>query len=130
MRTSRHDTSIRRYTIESSGVVVGEPVHGYGGVLTGVPLVRAEGTASLPGLTRDEAALLHHLRLLGEADARALSLKTGLKGSALSLALERLRHLKSLIVLRRKGTTLYRAKDSEDSAGGRHDLRTHRAKSR
>ena len=42
MRTSRHDTSIRRYAIESSGVVVGEPVHGYGGVLTGLPLVRAE----------------------------------------------------------------------------------------
>ena len=114
MRTSRHDRSIRRYTIESSGVVVGEPVRGYGGVLTGVPIVRADGPASLSGLTRDEAALLHHIRLLGEADARALSLKTGLKGSAMSLALERLRHLKSVITLRRKGITLYRAKASEE----------------
>jgi circadian clock protein KaiC len=43
MRTSRHDTSIRRYTIESSGLVVGEPVHGYHGVLTGVPLLRSGG---------------------------------------------------------------------------------------
>jgi len=43
MRSSRHDTSIRRYTIESSGVVVGEPVHGHSGVLTGVPLIRADG---------------------------------------------------------------------------------------
>jgi circadian clock protein KaiC len=42
MRTSRHDTSVRHYAIESSGVVVGEPIHGYGGVLTGIPLVRAE----------------------------------------------------------------------------------------
>jgi predicted transcriptional regulator len=65
-------------------------------------------------LSRDEAALLHHIRLLGEADARALSLKTGLKGSAMSLALERLRHLKSVITLRRKGITLYRAKASEE----------------
>ena len=65
-------------------------------------------------LARDEAALLHHIRLLGEADARALSLKTGLKGSAMSLALERLRHLKSVITLRRKGITLYRAKASEE----------------
>jgi len=48
MRTSRHDTSIRRYAIESSGVVVGEPVHGYRGVLTGVPLVRAEGERTQP----------------------------------------------------------------------------------
>ncbi len=42
MRSSRHDTSVRRYTVESSGVVVGEPIQGYGGVLTGLPLVRAE----------------------------------------------------------------------------------------
>jgi hypothetical protein len=33
-----------------------------------------------------------------------------LKGSALALALERLRHLKSVVTLRRKGTTRYRAK--------------------
>jgi hypothetical protein len=69
MHTSSHDTSIRRYAIEASGVVVGEPVHGYGGILTGVtgvPLVRAEGAAALPGLTRDEAALLRRLHELGE----------------------------------------------------------------
>jgi circadian clock protein KaiC len=110
MRTSLHDKSIRRYAIESSGVVVGEPVHGYGGVLTGVPLVRAEGPPALSGLTPDEAGLLRQLRQLGEADARSLSLRTGLKGSALALALERLLHLKSAITLRRKGITLYRAK--------------------
>ena len=45
MRASRHDTSIRRYTIESSGIVVGEPLGGHGSVLTGVPFVRAEGDA-------------------------------------------------------------------------------------
>ena len=38
MRNSRHDTSIRRYAIEPSGVVVGGPVQGYDGVLTGLPL--------------------------------------------------------------------------------------------
>jgi circadian clock protein KaiC len=43
MRTSRHDRSVRRYTIEPSGVILGEPLRGYGGILTGVPLVRAEG---------------------------------------------------------------------------------------
>ncbi len=110
MRTSRHDTSVRRYTIESSGVVIGEPIQGYGGVLTGVPLVRADGAAALPGLTRAEAALLQELRQLGESDARALSPRTGLKGSALSLALERLRQLEYVTMLRRKGITLYRAR--------------------
>jgi len=52
MRASRHDTTIRRYSIESSGVVVGEPAHGYGGVLTGIPRVRAEAAVSLPGSGR------------------------------------------------------------------------------
>jgi circadian clock protein KaiC len=61
MRTSRHDTSIRRYTIESSGIVVGEPVHGYRGVLTGIPLVRAEDAAPPSGLARDEATPLKEL---------------------------------------------------------------------
>jgi circadian clock protein KaiC len=110
MRTSRHDTSVRRYAIESSGVVVGEPIHGYGGVLTGVPLVRVEGAATLPGLTRDETMILRQLGELGEADARALSRRTGVKGSTLPLALERLRQLEYVNTLRRKGLTLYRTR--------------------
>ncbi|HWX08497.1 MAG TPA: ATPase domain-containing protein, partial [Gaiellaceae bacterium] len=112
MHTSSHDTSIRRYAIESSGVVVGEPVHGYGGILTGVPLVRPEGAIALPGLTRDEAALLQRLHELGEADARALARRTDLKGSALALALDRLRQLEYVRTTRRKGVTVYRARTS------------------
>jgi circadian clock protein KaiC len=44
MRSSRHDSSVRRYTIGSSGAVVGEPISGYGGVLTGLPLLRGAKT--------------------------------------------------------------------------------------
>ena len=110
MRASRHDTTIRRYATEPSGIVVGEPVQGYGGILTGVPLVRAEGVATQPSLTRDEAALLEQLRGLGEVDARALSRRSGLKGTALSSALDRLRQLNYLSTRRSKGVTVYRAK--------------------
>jgi circadian clock protein KaiC len=113
MHTSRHDTSIRRYAIESSGVVVGEPVHGYGGVLTGMPLVRAEIAATPPGLTRDEASILQNLQELGEVDARALSRRAGLKAAALTPALERLRQLEYVSTVRRKGTTRYRARSSK-----------------
>jgi len=42
MRNSQHDPSVRRYSIGPAGVVVGEPFSGYAGVLTGIPLVRAE----------------------------------------------------------------------------------------
>ncbi len=113
MHTSRHDASIRRYAIEPSGVVVGRPVQGYGGVLTGMPIVRAENAATPLGLTRDEAALLQNLHELGQADARALSRRAGLKASALARALERLRELDYAATTRRKGTTVYRARVSK-----------------
>jgi circadian clock protein KaiC len=113
MHTSSHDATIRRYAIESTGAVVGEPVHGYGGILTGVPLVRAEGAAPPSGLTRDEQALLERLQELGEADARALARRAGLKGSALSPALDRLRQLEYVSTMRRKGITVYRARTSK-----------------
>ncbi len=127
MHTSRHDASIRRYAIESSGVVVGEPVQGYGGVLTGMPIVRVESAATLLGLTREEAALLQNLYELGEADARALSRRAGLKASALTLALERLRQLEYVTTARRKGTILYRTRISKPQQEPRHVLRTHRS---
>jgi hypothetical protein len=95
MRNSSHDRSIRRYAIEASGAVVGEPVQG-SGILTGVPLVRPKGVAPpLPGLTRDEAALAR---------------RAGLKGSALTAALDRLLRLEYVSKVSRKGVALYRAR--------------------
>jgi circadian clock protein KaiC len=108
MRNSAHDTSVRRYTIEKSGLVVGEPVYGHSGVLTGLPLVRAEGAAAPPGLTLDEAALFERVREAGEADALALSRQVGAKKAA--LALDRLQQLGYVTVRRRKGVRLYRAR--------------------
>jgi circadian clock protein KaiC len=60
MRSSEHDTAVRRYAIGPAGVVVGEAEQHYRSILTGVPIVRAEedeGPAP-PGLTADEAELL------------------------------------------------------------------------
>ncbi len=47
MRTSRHDTSIRHYAIETTGVVIGETVHNQR-VLTGVPIDFAESGVETP----------------------------------------------------------------------------------
>lgn len=113
MRTSRHDTSIRRYSIEPSGIVVGEAVHGYGSLLTGLPLVRAEGAARQSDLTGDDAALLAALRALGEADAPALSRRTGLKGLTLSSSLDRLRRLNYVSTRKRKKSMVYRVRTSK-----------------
>ncbi len=112
MRSSEHDTAIRRYAIEPAGVVVGEPEHRYRSLLTGVPIVQAEedGALALPGLTRGETALLLALRELGEATADELSRAAGLKGAALSQAIERLRQLEYATPVKRKGVARYRAK--------------------
>jgi len=113
MRSSDHDAAVRRYAIERSGIVVGESEHRYRSILTGVPVVRADEPAApfaLPGLTSDEATLLRALRQLGEATAGELSRAAGLKGKALSRALERLRQLDYTRTLRRRGVAKFRAK--------------------
>jgi circadian clock protein KaiC len=48
MRNSKHDLSVRRYQIEATGITIGEPVHGYRGVLTGLPILTAVPTTSHP----------------------------------------------------------------------------------
>jgi circadian clock protein KaiC len=41
MRNSAHDLGIRHYKIEQTGVTIGDLVRGYGGVLTGLPILTA-----------------------------------------------------------------------------------------
>lgn len=38
MRGSRHDSSIRGFTIDDKGINIGEPFSGVSGILTGIPL--------------------------------------------------------------------------------------------
>ncbi len=108
MRSSRHATDIRRYAIDTSGAVVADVEQQHRALLTGVPVIRAERADHLAGLTREEESLLHTLRELGEATARELSSRTGMKSAALTRALERLLQLTYARTLRRKGTVLYR----------------------
>lgn len=44
-RTGRHERTIRPMRFSDSGIDIGEPLHEFHGVLTGVPLVRATGEA-------------------------------------------------------------------------------------
>jgi len=65
MRASSHDPTIRRYAIDPSGIVVGEPVHGHGGTLTGIPVVRADAADvwhSAVGASRRDGVTVHRVR--------------------------------------------------------------------
>lgn len=109
MRSSRHDTDVRRYTIDGSGAIVANAEPRHHSLLTGLPVISSDESERLPGLTGEEAVLLQALRDLGQSAARELSRRTGLKGAALSRALERLQHLRYARTVRRKGALLYRA---------------------
>jgi circadian clock protein KaiC len=54
MRTSPHDTSVRRYAIDSSGIVIKEVE--FAGVLTGLPFVRADADVRRSDSARKESA--------------------------------------------------------------------------
>jgi circadian clock protein KaiC len=41
-RTTAHETSIREFRLGSSGLVIGEPLRDFEGVLTGLPTYRGE----------------------------------------------------------------------------------------
>jgi len=107
MRSSRHELDIRRYSIEASGIVVGEARQRTASLLTGVPLLGSRDC--LAGLTEDEVSLLQALRDGGEASVRGLSRWSRLRGAALTRALARLEELAYARRARRRGGVVYRA---------------------
>ncbi len=110
MRSSRHDTGVRRYTVDDSGVVLGETMRDYRGALLGAPGITTEVARAPVGLTPEEAALLANLRDIGEASARELARRTGTKATALSSALKRLIALGYITSVTRGGVRRYRYK--------------------
>jgi circadian clock protein KaiC len=91
MRGSAHSRDFREYTLTSRGAVIGEPLHAYRGILTGVPERLAGVSAGdIAGLTGPEAAVLDALVRLGQASVAALGTRTGVPTDEVTHALERL----------------------------------------
>lgn len=107
MRSSAHSLDIRRYAIGNEGIEVGEPVHGYRGVMTGMPLLTAVERRDA-GLTPTESAVLQVIREHGEGSAVELTKLSGVKGSSMTSALERLRQLGLILRMQKKGRVRYR----------------------
>jgi circadian clock protein KaiC len=112
MRSSRHDTAVRRYTVDDSGVVLGEAMRDYRGALLGAPRITPERARAPVGMTPEEAALLANLRDIGEASVRELTRRMGTKATLLSSALKRLIALEYITRVTRGGVSLYRYKSS------------------
>jgi circadian clock protein KaiC len=109
MRGGDHDHELRRYQITASGLVVGEPLQGYRGLLTGVPRRAAPVTApTYPGLSSVETGLLTALSELGEATLADVVTHTGLDQHTVTSALERLVALKHAIRSREGARAVFR----------------------
>jgi circadian clock protein KaiC len=94
MRRSTHSQAFWRYQLTETGAVIGEPLVGYTGILTGNP-TRVGGTALTPGtdhagLTAAESAVLDALVRSGESPLDALATSAGIGPADAGLVMDRL----------------------------------------
>lgn len=109
MRSSAHSKDWRAYEVTSQGIVVGEMLKEYRGIITGVPQLREAVRRRLyPGLTDQETPVLQALLDLREATAEELAGRTGLRRPDLASGLDRLVALSYAIRVTVEGRTIYR----------------------
>jgi circadian clock protein KaiC len=91
MRRSKHSLEFRRYQITAAGAVMGEPLAGYDGILTGMPArrpgFRQSGHA---GLTGAETSLLDILVRDGETSLDVLAATAGVSPDEAARIVDRL----------------------------------------
>jgi circadian clock protein KaiC len=111
-RGRKHSSDLRAYEVTGKGIVVGEVLRQYRGLITSVPELReAVEPLARRGLTDQEAMVLQTLRESGDALFKDLSKGTKLKRAELTRALERLVSLGFAKKMKRKGETVYRDVD-------------------
>ncbi len=108
MRSSQHSKDLRAYEITSRGIVMGEVLREYRGIITGVPEPREVARAVYPGLSEQEAAVLRALGALREAAIEGLQQATNLRRQDLARVLDRLVGLGYALRLVEEGHTIYR----------------------
>jgi circadian clock protein KaiC len=110
MRGSDHSRALRTYDVTGSGLVMGEALHDYRGIITGVPERRSGVSEAEPAeLTTAEADVLDVLLRVGETSAAAVASETGLSAEQVRQALDRLGVVRYIRVAERDDQTLYRA---------------------
>ncbi len=109
MRGSEHSHEFRTFEVTAKGAVIGEPLKGYHGIITGVPDLRfVPAPRGHVGLTQQESAVLETLVRLGSAPREALAARIGIPIAELDITLERLMSL-GYAALSDDGGSTYRA---------------------
>jgi circadian clock protein KaiC len=108
MRRSAHSRDLRLYEVGRAGIVLGETLGDYRGILTGVPQLREPARRPrYPGLTEPETAALEALLELGESRTEDVAERSGLSQDAAARSIERLVALNYAV--RNKDGIRYRA---------------------
>jgi circadian clock protein KaiC len=108
-RRGDHSKDLRLYDITPEGLVIGETLREYEGILSGAPTRRREAAEpAFPGLTVPETLVLRTLIEVRESPIEEMALRTGLRPAALRSALNRLVALNYALRVVEKGVTLYR----------------------
>jgi circadian clock protein KaiC len=89
MRGSDHSKEWRAYEVTPQGVAVGEGLTAYRGIITGLPIPRADGDEPPPGLTAQEVAVLRVLERDGQGTMDGVAARAGADPDAVRAALER-----------------------------------------
>ncbi len=103
MRRSAHTQKLHAYKVTEHGLEVGAPLHGYQGILTGVPAPSIPQRSATPGLTAREEAVLDALTRIEEATLELLAEKVGAGEVEVRAALDRLLQLKYVIESSKEG---------------------------
>ena len=103
-----HSSDIRAYEIDKGGVIVGETLEQYRGLITAVPVRREDAPPARDGLTGRETAVLRAIEKAGELPLKELTAGTKLKRAEMIAALDRVVALGYAKRATRKGETIYR----------------------
>jgi circadian clock protein KaiC len=110
MRSSDHSRDLREYNLTSRGLVIGEVLRDYRGIITGVPERRSSATDPAGHvLTTTEAVVLDALLRLGESSAEEVAGEAGLSVEEAQRALDRLTVVNYTRAIDQAGTKHYRA---------------------
>jgi circadian clock protein KaiC len=108
-RGRKHSSDLRAYEITNKGLVVGEVLKQYRGLISAIPELRESAQPlAYQGLTDQETMVYQRLHDIGDAVIEDLLTATKLKRAELKRALDRLVALGFVEKISKKGETVYR----------------------
>jgi circadian clock protein KaiC len=108
MRGSDHSKDWRAYEVTGQGLVVGNVLSQYRGIISGIPVPREELGGAYPGLVQRELEVLRALERLGQGAVPGVAEQAGVTEAQAEEALQRLLTLSYVLRQEERGEAVYR----------------------